>query len=91
VAWLSGVYRTVAEVPTASFVPGAAGPPDALAESTFAAGVDDVGDAGGVDAGEAAACELDEELLLPHAASPAARPAVARTTPALLLKCNQPV
>jgi hypothetical protein len=55
-----------------------------LLESAFVAG-------GGVDAGEAAACELDEELLPPHAASPAARPAVARTTPALLLNRNQAV
>jgi hypothetical protein len=55
-----------------------------LLESAFVAG-------GGVDAGEASACELDEELLPPHAASPAARPAVARTTPALLLNRNQAV
>jgi hypothetical protein len=72
-------------------VPGAAVPPEDLAESAFGAGV-----AAGVDveldgAGVAASCELDEELELPHAASAAARAAVARTTPALLLKCNQPV
>jgi len=45
----------------------------------------------GVALGDAAACELDEELLPPQAANPAARPAVARTIPALLFKLYQPV
>jgi hypothetical protein len=74
----------MAEEPTASLVPGAAGPPDEAVEPAFVAG-------GGVEAGEAAACELDDELLPPQAANPAARPAVARTIPAPLLKLYKPV
>ncbi|MGZ4237610.1 MAG: hypothetical protein ACXVWT_16165 [Solirubrobacteraceae bacterium] len=91
VAWLSGVYRTVAEVPIASLVPGAAGPePDDVFDEAGA--LDDAGvDAAGVGAAGAGACELDDELLPPQAASPAARPAVARTTPAPLRKPNQGV
>src|SRR5689334_9199966 len=84
VAWLSGVYRTVAEEPTASLVPGAAGPE---AGAFDGAGVLD---GAGVDVAGATACELDEELL-PHAANPAARPAVATTIPAHLLNLLQPV
>jgi hypothetical protein len=76
----------VAEAPTVSLVPGASAPPDDLAGSALAAGGVDADDAG-----DAAACELDEELEPPQAASAAARPAVARMTPALLLNCNQPV
>jgi len=45
----------------------------------------------GVALGDAAACELDEELLPPQAANPAARPMAARTIPALLLKLYQAV
>jgi hypothetical protein len=79
------VYRTVAAVPIASLVPGAAGPePDVFDD---AGALDDaVVDAAAVGVAGAGACELDEELLLPQAASPAARPAVASTMPALLLK-----
>jgi hypothetical protein len=80
------VYRTVAEAPTASLVPGAAGPePDDVfvdAGALVDAGVD----AAGVGAAGAGAGELDDELLPPQAAIPAARPAVARTMPAPLLK-----
>jgi hypothetical protein len=89
VAWLSGVYFTVADDPTANLVPGAAGPEaDAVFGALVDAGVD-AGVAAGVDVAGAAACELDEELL-PQAAKPAARPAVARTMPAPLLNPNQP-
>jgi len=56
-------------------------------ESAFAGVLADVG----VALGDAAACELDEELLPPQAANPAARPAVARTMPAPLFKLYQPV
>jgi hypothetical protein len=69
----SGVYRTVAELPTASLVPGAAEPfaDDALDEALDAAGVDVAG--GG---------EADEVLpLLPQAATPAVT-AAASTAPA---------
>ncbi|MGZ4180654.1 MAG: hypothetical protein ACXVUL_08220 [Solirubrobacteraceae bacterium] len=65
-------------------VPGAAVPE--AADAFDGAGVLE---GAGVDAAGAAACELDEELLLPQAASPAARPAVARTIPAPLLKLHQ--
>jgi hypothetical protein len=88
VAWLSGVYFTFADEPTASLVPGAA------AAELAGALVDDAGvDAAGAGAGpgDAAPCADDEELLLPHAARPAARPAVARTIPALLRRLYQAV
>jgi hypothetical protein len=45
----------------------------------------------GVVVGDAATCELDEELLPPQAANPATRPATARTIAALLLKLDQAV
>ncbi|HEY1511154.1 MAG TPA: hypothetical protein VGF93_19255 [Solirubrobacteraceae bacterium] len=57
------MYRTIAELPTASLVPGAAEPLDAVAG---------VAVAGEAVAGEAAAAELEVELLLllpPQAAS----------------------
>jgi hypothetical protein len=78
------VYFTFAGEPMASLVPGAA--------AAELAGLLD--DGAGVDAagvGEAGASEVDEELLLPHAASPAARAAVARTIPAPFRRLYQGV
>jgi hypothetical protein len=74
----SGVYRTVAELPMASFVPGAAEPfADGALDELCPAGALD---AAGVD--EAGGGEADEALpLLPQAASPAVT-AVASTVPA---------
>jgi hypothetical protein len=86
------VYFTFADEPTASLVPGdaAAEPAGALDTGADVDADADV-DAAGAGAGEAGACEADEELLLPHAASPAARPAVARTIPAPLRRLYQAV
>jgi hypothetical protein len=90
VAWLSGAYLTVATDPIASLVPGAAGPEPEVDFADVGA-FDDAGvdAADPVDAAGAGAAELDEELLPPQAANPAARPAVASTIPAPLLKPNQ--